>query len=82
MNITFDDYAVKNIHRFKNLSEYEVEDIVRNSIEDDEFQDYLEDCHSGVCSHIYNKDTNITVFIEIDDNDVTIKGVKRGDQRF
>lgn len=80
-NIKITSAAEKNINRFKTLSAFEVEDIVRDGI-DEEFCNFLEECDGGVCHNIYNDENDITIFTEVDGNDISIVRVCRGDKQF
>lgn len=83
LQIEMQESAYKCLNRFKDLSAFVVEDIVReHTVNDEEFLDFLDQCNGPTCNNIYDKDENITIFTSIDDNTISIDKVKRGDKRF
>ena len=82
MEIRFSDYAEKKMNRFKYLNEYDVEDYVRDKVEEDSFQDFLEECYGAVNNEFYYEDYDVTIYSTVKSNIVTIDDVRRGKPDF
>ncbi len=69
--------AEKAIHRFKNLSVWDVEDIAEAFIETAE--EYCKISVGKMCFELYNEENDVTLFCESEDgSELTVLDVRRG----
>lgn len=80
MEVIASDKVVSQLNRFKNLSEYDIEDFVQEEIESEDYQDFLNNCNSSICNEFYDRENNVTIFSEVDFDRkrITVTGIRRG----
>ena len=64
MEVIVSDKVVSQLNRFKNLSEYSIEDFVQEEIESEDYQDFLNNCNSSICNEFYDRENNVTIFLK------------------
>lgn len=74
MEIIFSDAAEKQLRRFKKVSAWDIEEFVQEKLDDEKFQDYLEETKPDIVENaFYDSEHKVMIHAEINSERTTLE---------